>query len=167
MPALALAAHQYFGFKGGACGRCQIDLVRHVAVGGTYYCAYLRCVKAVVKIVLLQQVGCGNCNRAQFVQRQYCVPELVVAFEHQHYAVALFNAERFKVVCALIRGALHIVKGKAALNLVLINMQHCELFGGFLRYFVHNIKGEVKFILVFKLYFLQRAVFGFCTFHEL
>ena len=64
MPALALAAHQYFGFKGGACGRRQIDLVRHVAVGGTYYCAYLCRVKAVVKIVLLQQVGCGNCNRA-------------------------------------------------------------------------------------------------------
>ena len=100
------------------------------------------------------------------MQRQYCVPELVVAFEHQHYAVALFNSERFKVVCALIRGALHIVKGKAALDLIFINVQHRKLFGVFLRYFVHNIKGEVKFILVFELYFLQRAVFGFCALHK-
>ena len=89
-----------------------------------------------------------------------------MALKHQHYAVALFNAERFKVVCALVRGAFHIVKGKAALNLVLINVQHCKLFRSFLRYLINNIKGEVEFILVFKLYFLQRAVFGFCALNK-
>ena len=74
-----------------------------------------------------------------------------MAFEHQHYAVALFNAERFKVVCALIRGALHIVKGKAALGLIPRDMQHCKLFRVFIRQCINKVKGEIKALGVFKL----------------
>ena len=42
-----------------------------------------------------------------------------MAFQYQHYAVAFFDAERFKVVGALVARLFHILKCKAALGLIL------------------------------------------------
>ena len=92
-PALALAVYNKLYKRLAVILFGNIGLVGGVTVRRADNRLNARRPKAVAEIVLLQLIGGRNCNRAQLIKPQHCKPELIVAFQHQHYAVAFFNAE--------------------------------------------------------------------------
>ena len=87
--------------------------------------------------------------------------------EHEHNAVALLNAERSKIVCTLRGCSLDILKGKAALNLILINMKHCKLFRIIVGNLINYIKAEVKGFSIGERNLFKASVFIFFGFNKL
>ena len=80
----------------------DIDLICRVAVGGTYYRAYLSDIEAVLEIVSLKLICCRYRNRAELIESQHCKPILIVTLQNEHNLVAFFNAEALEIICALI-----------------------------------------------------------------
>ena len=91
-PALALAVYNKLYKRLTVILFGNIGLVGGVAVRRADNRLNARRLKAVAEIVLLQLIGGGNRNSSQLIKPQHCKPELIVALEHKHYAVALFNA---------------------------------------------------------------------------
>ncbi len=65
----------------------------NVAVGCTDYRFNTRRLESVVKIVLYELICGRNYDCANLVKCKYGEPELIVALEHEHNSVALFNAD--------------------------------------------------------------------------
>ena len=70
----------------------------------------------------LQLIGSGDGYSAQLVQSDHSGPELVMTLQHQHYLVALLDAQRGEVVGILVGHILHILEGETALGLVHIQV---------------------------------------------
>ena len=90
-----------------------------------------------------------------------------MALEDQHDAVALLDAQRFEIIRGLVGAALHIFEGEAALDLVLVDMEHSELVGGIVRDGVDTVESEVELILVAEGYGLEVAVLVLDSAYEL
>lgn len=103
VPALPTAADQNLCFQRRTGRRGHIHLMRRVAVGRAEDRADACRVEAVFKIMFLQLIGRGDRNGAQLVQAENRKPELIMAFEHEHDAVAAPDAERFEIVRTLRR----------------------------------------------------------------
>ena len=91
-PALTRAVYYQLMLKLRTACRRYIRLMRRVAVGGADYRRNAGGFEAVLKIVLLKLVCGGYRYRSELMKPQYRVPELVMPFKHQHYAVAFSYA---------------------------------------------------------------------------
>ena len=130
-----------------------------VSVGGAEDGADPGGIEAVGEIMLLEQVGGGDGNGTQLVEAQDGEPELVVALEHQHHPVALFDAQALEVVGGPVGALAHVREGEATLHLVAVQVQHGQLLRLALGDAVHDVKGKVELLLILKGHGLEHAVF--------
>ena len=79
VPAQAVLPHHDLHFHAGAVFRGLLRLVSHLAVGGAEDGLYPGGLKAVVEVVLHQQIGGGDDDGTHLVQSGDDKPELVVA----------------------------------------------------------------------------------------
>jgi len=105
-----------------------------------------------------QLVGSGDSDGAQLAKRRHGRPELPVALEHQHHAVALLHTQRGEVVGRLVRQILDILEGEAALLLLAGKVQHSQLFGILAGHGVHDVEAEVELIGIGKIDGFEGAV---------
>ena len=127
--------------------------MRRVAVGRAEDRADACRVEAVFKIMFLQLIGRGDRNGAQLVQAENRKPELIMAFEHEHDAVAAPDAERFEIVRTLRGCALHVLKRQASFVFIPVDVEHGEFFRFPVGQRVHYIVSKIKFFFVFKINF--------------
>lgn len=137
----------------------EVDLMSDVAVSGTDDSLDSGGVEAVLEVVLDQQVCRRNDDRAELMQCDYCIPEVVVTLEDYHDAVALADAERLKIVRGPRRLARYIAECEAAFMLFGVEVEHRELVGILRRYSVDNVIREVEFVLVLEFDAVENAVF--------
>ena len=147
-PARPLSPHQQLLLQRAALGLGQLHLVRHIPVCRADNGADSGGAEAVAEIVLLELIGGRDDHRPQLVQPEDGKPELIVPLEHQHHTVALFDSERLEIVCALRRGALHIIESEAPLGFILRHVQHGQLIRLAPGNGVHHVKGEIEAVLV-------------------
>ena len=69
------------------------DLLRDIAVRRAKDCGHTGRIETVHKIVVFQEIGRRNRNRTQLVKPDDGKPKFIMAFEHQHHAVAALHAE--------------------------------------------------------------------------
>ena len=48
--------------------------------------------------MLLEKMGCRNCDCTYLVERKNGEPELIMTLENDHNPVALFDAERLEII---------------------------------------------------------------------
>ena len=158
VPALALSADQDLGFQLGAGLGGFVNGVRDRAVrrcdDGADACG----LEAVFKVMCKELIGCGNGNCTELVQGEHGEPKLVMPLKHQHYAVALLDAEGAEIVRRLIGGAFDVAESEAAFDLVSIQMKHGKLIGIGVCQSIHGVKGKVIAVFVLKCDLLQLAL---------
>ena len=150
-PALFLAVYHNFIHKLRAFLCRNINLIRNIALCGTYNCTNSRSIETIFKIMFQQLIHSGYCNRAKSVKTNCRIPELIMASEYKHYSIALFNAKRLKVIRRAARIFLHITERKYFCFFFIRNMYHCRLVRLFLCDFVNYIIREIKLLGIFKL----------------
>ena len=106
-------------------------------------------------------VGGRDRDGTDFMQCQHGEPELIVAFEHDHNAVAFFDAEGGKVVGGAVGSMLHFFIGEAAFHMVFVHMEHSQFGRIFIGDFVHDIEGKVEAFFVDKVDGFQTTFFIF------
>ena len=111
-------------------------------------------------------VGGRDRDGTDFMECQHGEPELVVAFEHDHDAVAFFDAEGGKVVGGAVGCVLHFFEGEAAFHMVFVYMEHSQFGGIFVGDPVHNIECEVETFFVDEVDGFQTTFFVFHAFDE-
>ena len=84
------------------------------------------------------------------MQREDGEPELVIAPQYQHHAIAAFDAERFKIVRGTRRFATHVAERKGARLQRARYKLHRQLVGGLFGDLVHDVKGKVKMLDILK-----------------
>ena len=129
----------------------QIHLMGGVAVGGAEDGRDTGGIEAVLEVMLLELVGGGDGDGTQLIQTQHGEPELVVALQHQHDAIALLDTQGLEVVGALGGGLLHVLEGESPLGVIAGDVEHSQLLGILLGQGVHQIEGKVELVGVLEL----------------
>ncbi len=148
MPALPGSVDHDQGFHAGALGGGPLGDLGSVPVGRADQGLDAGSVEAVLKVMLLQLVGCGDRDGAQFVQGHHGEPELIVPLEHQHDPVAPLDSQGGEIVGALVGGVLDILEGEAALLMMLVHIEHGQLIRILAGDLVHDIKTEVEGFMI-------------------
>ena len=107
--------------------------------------------KPVDIILFRQQVGGGDGDRADFMQRQDGEPELVMTLEHQHDHIAFLNAMLDEQVGSLIGIPAHIIKSKNFFLSLIIAPDHCAAVRFQPGNFVYHVVSKIK------IFFIDRA----------
>ena len=129
-----------------ALGHRLVDVIGGIAVAGDDHHLDGRGVGAVDIVLRRQQVRGGDGDRADAVQRQQRVPELIAALEHEHHAVALFDAVTHQEIGGLVGKAAQVLKGEATLLALVADPEHGQLIGGFLGDDVHHIVAVIEVV---------------------
>ena len=165
VPTVLFAADKDLEQSGKLC--CSLfRLDRNVTVCGADDCFYACGFISVCEIVFNELIGCGDGDRTDLVKGKHAEPELVMTLEHEHYGVALLDAERFEIIRSLCRIFLHIAKGESAVGLIVCDPHHCELIGILFRNRIDAVKCKVEFVVVFEGDTVEDAVFVIVGFDE-
>jgi hypothetical protein len=91
-----------------------------------------------------QQVGGGDGDGAELVQRQQAEPEFVAPLQDQHHRIALADAQGTEQVRGAVAGLLHLPEGEAGGLAVVVapDQGHPVRLGA--RVFVRHVVGEVE-----------------------
>ena len=150
MPALTrsivLDRHEDLGLKSGALDGCEIDLMRDVSVSGCDDCLDSGGIEAVLEVMVDELICSGDDYCAELVESDDREPELIVAFQNNHDAVALFDAERFQIVGGHRGISGHIAKCETVLGLISRKMEHCELVRVLFSDCVDDVESKVELI---------------------
>ena len=166
VPAVLLSADQNLYHIRKFC-RCLFGFGGNLSVGGTNDCLYLRRLISISKIVLNELICSGDCDCTELMKRKHTEPELIVALENKHYCIALFDAERFKVVGGFCRIFFQIAECKLAVGFIVRNPHHCELIGILFGDSVNAVEGKIEFVLVLEFNAAEYAVFVIEGFHKI
>ena len=92
IPAVALAVDHYSRLYRGALRQSRIDVLGDLAVACADNRFYGSGIRSVNYIMLLEHESCGDNDRAELMQGENSEPELIMAFEYNHYHVAFSYA---------------------------------------------------------------------------
>lgn len=115
--------------------------------------------EAVFVVVADEQARRGDGDGAELVQREDGQPELVVALEHEHHAVAPRDAERGEIIGRAVGEGGDLSEREVALLLVVGKPEHRALVGTFARERVYDVVAEVEILRRQQLDAGQAAVF--------
>ena len=101
---------------------------------------------AVDDVVCRQQMGGGDGDGADFVQRQHGNPELVAAAQHEHDAVAPPDAQLQQIGRRLVRHLFQVPEGEAFFLPLVIGPQQRQLVRRLLGPGIHDVIGEVEML---------------------
>ena len=130
-----------------------------VAVAGADNGLDLSGFEAVFVVVADEQARRGDGDGAELVQREDGQPELVVALEHEHHAVAPRDAERGEIIGRAVGEGGDLSEREVALLLVVGKPEHRALVGTFARERVYDVVAEVEILRRQQLDAGQAAVF--------
>ena len=135
------------GFTDGrARGKRLADMFQDGGFPGAQNSFDISPLAAVDDVVGRQQMGGGDGDGADFVQRQHRYPELVAAPQHEHDAVAPPDAQLQQIGRRLVRHLFQVPEGEAFFLSLVIGPQHRQFIRRLPGPDIHNIISKVEML---------------------
>ena len=137
--------------------RC-IYMLSYLVLEGRKYVLHTCRLEAIYVVLFHKLAGSRNKHCTYLHKSVGCKPELIMAFEHSHYHIALLNAVSDKHISSLIALLNELTVGKLLFLAVLPEPVHNSLVRHFFAYPIKNIIGKVKVIVKCQLSKIQHSV---------